>query len=225
MSYAETYPAGLLPEHVPSVHTALVGEGISQVQYISPETIAMPIDGTISGPVNQLPATGVATSNSHAGMCPCGYCGEPFGASIDAYFGTHIHNGERARLTLYHYDFNNGPLEDQTKLNAAGLRKLARLRGLMESSGHPLLIQRVENNMTISQARQANVTRVLQADLGLHATEVLIGEPHSRGLRGPEAIDMDRSRQQITHAMGDTQSGSQATSRSNAPSGQGTRER
>lgn len=152
-------------------------------------------------------------------------CAPPLGSTINAYFDSHVFNGEKARLMLYHYDFNNGPLQDQSQLNAAGRKKIASLKNLLTSSGHPLMVQRVENDIALSQARQSHVTGVLQSEFGLSGTQVIVRDSDSGGINGMEAIDLDLSRQQMTRALGDTQSGFRSTSASSVSNAQRPRER
>lgn len=223
-----TYPSQSTPYRSPNrvaqLPESAAGVTGAQAEY-SQFSEALPVPEPIPS-TTPVPITDNSTRYVAQRVCRCGATAVPLGTAVNAYFDAHVFNGERDRLVLYHYDFQSGPGQDPARLNAAGRRKVASLLSLIESSGQPLIVQQVEQNASLSQARRANVLSFLQVDLGYSPADaqVIVGYPESPGLKGAEAIDVDRSRQQNTRSLGVMSSGFPSGS-SNLSRGQGIRTR
>lgn len=207
-------------EHIPSVGYGDYGQSLPSV----------------SQPI-QAASYGSGTCDSSSG-CSCGGCyggggsgggilgggclagyGQanalPLGAAMNGYFDQQIYNGERARFTVYNYDFSDLGSADPAQLNRAGRTKLAKLAtpsGARSFVAHQIVVQPVLDNQSLSQARRAAVVQFLSSRLGLDYgdSQVILAEPDYRGLRGVEAIEIDRNQLQNTRSFGGLGAGSQA---------------
>jgi hypothetical protein len=145
----------------------------------------------------------------------CWCCGnlEPLGSSFYAHFNAQIFNGMKAQQVLYQYDFENGPTDDQTRLNWAGRRKIIHLLPTLESTGVPLTVERVAGQPDVSEARRLNVVSFLQSHLGVPIADdqVVIGSAATPGIRGVEALEVNRNQLQTTRAQGVLSANRQST--------------
>lgn len=157
-----------------------------------------------------------ASGNCYTGGCLLGGClrtffgcddgpppGEPLGGAMQAYMHTHIASGQQTRLMLFQYDFVNDPAQDLSQLNAAGQRKLARLASLLQQAGN-VGLEPSRFGASITAARRSAVADYLAGTLGIpmSAEQVEVRQPESSGLRGVEAIVIDRAQIQNTSAQG-----------------------
>ncbi len=156
--------------------------------------------------------------------CQTRYFGrpEPFGTALQSNMDLQIANGQRARLVLYDYDFENAADRDRAMLNAAGRRKLDRLVPVLESTGFPLIIEPSGSGEGLSESRRNHVVNLLENEMHfpIASEQVVVRDPPSAGLRGVEAYEMDRNQLSRTRSQG-SGSSSDSSSRSGT-SGFGT---
>jgi|GEM_PF-4310810 len=188
---------------------------------------------SVSQPV-QTASYGVSSCDSYSG-CSCGGAGclgggggifgsclagygqanaLPLGAASNAYFDQQVYNGERSRYTVYNYDFSDLGSADPSQLNRAGRSKLAKLvtpSGARSFVAHQIIVQPVLDDPLLSQARRAAVLQFLTSRLGVDYGDgqVVLAEPDYRGLRGVEAIEIDRNQLQNTRSFGALGAGNQ----------------
>lgn len=93
-----------------------------------------------------------------------------------------IRRGEKARLTLYDYDFMTGT----AVLNARGQQRVAQLALLAMQRGESLTIQSVDANL--DAARYQSVVDAANRACGLDPSQVVVGQPIAGGLNGEEAL-------------------------------------
>lgn len=155
----------------------------------------------VGGPLRSFGGGGCAVR-----ACHTHYFGnpEPLGGVLQANMDMQIDNGKKARLVMYEYDFENDPGRDQAALNAAGRRKLERLVTVLETTGHPLLIEPSEDYPGIAESRRMHVVNVLETEMyfsNAHAQVAVKGAP-TLGLRGVEAVEIDRNQINLTRSRG-----------------------
>ncbi len=141
--------------------------------------------------------------------CRCGIPAEPLGAALYANMDALIISGKRAQLVLYEYDFQNGPTQDLAALNNAGRRKLLRLLPIMETTGFPLIVEPTADSPELSEARRMYVVNVLSTELWCPDADslVVVQPPPSTGIRGVEAVEIDRNQLETTRSQGISFSG------------------
>lgn len=227
-----THPTSLATPLVNSQPYIPQAEHIPSVAY---ETHAQNLP-SVSQPI-QTTSYGVSSCDSYGG-CSCGGCSGvggvgarggifggclagygranalPLGAASNAYMQQQIYNGERTRFTLYNYDFSDLGSADPSQLNRAGRAKLAKLvtpTGARSFVAHQIVVQPVLDNPSLSQARRVAALQFLTSRLGVDYgdNQVILAEPDYRGLRGVEAVEIDRNQLQNTRSFGTLGSGGQ----------------
>jgi hypothetical protein len=137
----------------------------------------------------------------HCG-CRCqGECGQaPFGASVNAAANAQICNGIGARMTLYHYDFCDARAADGYKLNERGVARLGDIARMFPCSNfHPIVIEYTSRNSALDAARRDYVLRALrQMSVPVPEHLVVVGRPEVKGLRGDEAVILDKNLKEQT---------------------------
>ena len=125
----------------------------------------------------------------------CVWEAEPLGGSVHAAVSTQIAKGQRARLVLYRYDFENAPEKDQTKLNYYGRRRLRKLAELLQDSPYPLVIEALPNQPELAEGRRLHVIETLASEAEFEAgpDRVVVGDSPVPGLPGDEAMEIDRN--------------------------------
>lgn len=133
-----------------------------------------------------------------------GSAAEPFGAALQTSMDLQVMNGQQAQLVLYQYDFVHAPNVDVTQLNRAGRRKLERLVSLLQTTGLPLIIEPSDISPDVTEARRMQVVNVLESELWYAGADaqVVVRKPPSSGIRGGEAIIIDRNRLGTTRTQG-----------------------
>ncbi len=137
---------------------------------------------------------------------PENFVAESLGASLYAHMNTQVGNGHAAQLILYRYDFQDPLGDSAAQLNEFGLRRLKKMRLLLERSSLPLRIERVPNSPELDNARRREVRRVLSnvLQLPIAAERIQLVDPVT-GLAGDEALEIYRN------LLDQTQSGGGAT--------------
>ena len=158
--------------------------------------------------------------------CHTHYFGRPvpLGSVLQTNLDRQIDQGKKARLVMYAYDFENDPSRDQAALSPAGRRKLERLVAVMESTGHPLIIEPSREYPSITESRRMHVVNVLESDLyfsNAHAQVVVRSAPGS-GLRGVEAVEIERNQVNTTRSQGTTFAAGRSSGFSPSSSGSGS---
>jgi hypothetical protein len=98
-------------------------------------------------------------------------------------------------MTLYHYDFCDAATADGCKLNEHGMERLERIARLFPCSNfHPIVIERTDRRLALDAARREHVIRMLQEmDAPVPEHLVVVGKPEVKGLRGDEAVILDKN--------------------------------
>jgi hypothetical protein len=111
--------------------------------------------------------------------------GPPLGASVFQANQAQVANGDAARMTLYHYDFD----PDGEHLTLRGRDRLVQIVATMPSNGFPLIIERTPANPALAEKRRLVVLNELaHGPFPVPDERVLIGIPLPNGLSGREAV-------------------------------------
>ena len=126
---------------------------------------------------------------SHWGF-PSRFEAPSFGASVNRHFNIQIANGQETLLALYYYDFQNGAEQNASKLNATGMRQLARFAPRLLQGASPLRIQPTPNSPQLDEARRREVITQLEriAPGGVFAQRVIVADPGTFGMGGEESM-------------------------------------
>ena len=175
---------------------------ISHQAFVAPPVWAQGGGGytAVGGPARSLP------NGCSARACDTRYFGrpEPLGSALHSNMDLQTQNGQRARLVMYEYDFENDPTRDRAALNPAGRRKLERLVPILETTGLPIVIEPSTDYPSISESRRMHVVNVLESELYFSnaIAQVEVKNSPSLGLRGVEAVAIDRSQLNTTRSQG-----------------------
>jgi hypothetical protein len=97
---------------------------------------------------------------------------------------TEVANGDAARMTLYHYDFQEG----RAALTSRGKDQLAKIIGLLPQNFFPIVIERTTDAPELAVARRRVVLGELaKGTFPVPPERVVIGIPTANGLNGVEA--------------------------------------
>jgi hypothetical protein len=113
------------------------------------------------------------------------FAAPPLGASLAAAYGTHVANGDAARMVLYHYDFD----ATGASLTLRGRDRLAQIVAMLPCNGFPIVIERTPCDPRLAEKRREMVLNELAlAPFPVPPERVLIGPPLANGLSGREAV-------------------------------------
>jgi hypothetical protein len=120
--------------------------------------------------------------------CFLGYPGEfsapPLGYFLYEHGKTQVANGTAARMTLYHYDFEEG----RNALTPRGRDQLAKIAALLPQNFFPVVIERTPEAPALAEARRRVVLAELaRAPFPIPPERVMVGVPMANGISGVEA--------------------------------------
>ncbi|NIL97608.1 MAG: hypothetical protein GTO53_03880 [Planctomycetales bacterium] len=129
------------------------------------------------------------------------YHDRPFGWYLRNAYQQQIARGFQDQMVLYHYDFQAGAKADQ--LSSRGRQQLAKFAQIVDSHGFPVVIQPTNGRPELDAARQAHVAMELST-MTESATEpaVIVAQPRAPGMRGSEALEIDKNLMQQTQQRG-----------------------
>jgi hypothetical protein len=108
----------------------------------------------------------------------------PLGQFVYLFGRTEVANGDAARMTLYHYDFQEG----RAALTSRGKDQLAKITGLLPQNFFPIVIERTTDVPELAEARRRVVLGALaKGTFPVPPERVVIGIPTANGLNGVEA--------------------------------------
>ena len=129
---------------------------------------------------------------------------KPLGAAVNAIAEKQVARGQEARMVLYEYDF----LPSSDQLKPRGKTGLAKMSEWMAHGAAPLLIEPTPGRPDLDEARRAAVWRELQCGPAAVPLEmIVIGRPDVLGLRGGEALLVDKNLMMQTSARGTAMGG------------------
>ena len=122
----------------------------------------------------------------------------PLGASLYAAMKVQVGNGEAARLVVLDVDFAPGGV----RLTARGAERLAEAGATLPRSFEPIVVERTADADLDERRRAAVVVALAGGPLPIPDGRVVVGRPIARGLRGEEALIVDRTNLRRTEAKG-----------------------
>ena len=128
----------------------------------------------------------------------------PLGAAVNAIAEQQVARGQEARMVLYQFDF----LSMSDQLKPRGKAGLAKMAEWMSHGAAPLLIEPTPGRPDLDAARRAAVWRELQCGPAAVPIEMIaIGRPDVLGLRGGEALIVDKNLMMQTSSRGTAMGG------------------
>jgi hypothetical protein len=107
----------------------------------------------------------------------------PFGSFTCDYLRLQSLNGLIEQQVLYEYDFGDAGGEQAAVLNARGQAQFLKIAQRMLWTGHPLVIQRTDDNIELDEARRESVlTELFKLDSNAEVDSVVLRRVRVSGL-------------------------------------------
>jgi hypothetical protein len=127
------------------------------------------------------------------------YIPQPLGRSLYAGNTNQVANGTAARMVLYDYDFVPGT----GQLSQRGRDQVAKMSGLLATTPMPLVVERTPATPGLAEARRyAVLAELASGPYPVGSERVVIGTSQATGLRGVEAVIIDRTLRTRTASAG-----------------------
>ncbi len=139
---------------------------------------------------------------SHWGY-PEYFAARPLGSLLQTHMRIQVCNALADQMVLHRYDFFDGVLEDASKLNPQGRKRLDRLIVMFQCGMHPLVVERAADDPQLDAARRSQVLKLLEeAEFPVPPEWVVVGDPETARLSGEEAVEVYRNLLQQTRSGG-----------------------